>query len=210
MDRKNTIKKAGFIILTSLFAAATASAQDLGSIAAMNMNFDNQFNATLSGLVQQNQASQQALIQNYIAQFGPQLRQQWQQSGAQVPFEQFVQWHIMTQGGTNYGPALQVQQDQFKGWQSANATVQSGYNSYNQGYWQNQATLDSAAGRFTNEAINGNAGYVNPQTGEAFNLPYYSQPGVYTQGFNTFGVDNSGNYHQIDPLGYTQQLDGNW
>jgi hypothetical protein len=211
MDIKSIKSAAQLIAAVIVFSSTQASAQDLSSIAAANMAFDNQFNAMLQG--QQNQLNQSriALRQNYIAQNGAALQQQYRQSGGMgMTFEQFVDWHMLTAGGTNYGPALQAQQNQFQGWQNANATIQAGNDSYNAGYWANQNTMNNVMNNYSNGAIQGNAGYVNPQTGEAFNLPYGAQPGVYNQGFNNFAVDQSGNYHQVDSLGYTQQLDSDW
>ncbi len=207
----NKFKFAAQMIAAALiFGSTQASAQNLGDIAAANMAFDNQMNTMLQGQVNQLAQSRVALRQNYVAQLGPQLQQQWQQSGMNMTFEQFVDWHMLTAGGTNYGPALQAQQNQFNAWQNANNTVQSGFTSYNNGYWANTQRVDNAMARYSNEAIMGNAGYVNPQSGEAFNLPYGAEQGVYNQGFNTFEVDQSGNYHQVDSLGYTQQLDNGW
>ncbi len=206
-DLKSAFKVFSLAAAAAGLIAADAAAQDLGSIAAANMAFDNQMNSYLQG--QQAQLNQQraSMIQSYMAQNGARLQQEYQQSGMRVPFDQFVQWHIMTAGGTNYGPALQAQQNQFNGWQAANRTVQEGYNSYNQGYWQNQNTMDNSAARYSNEAIQGNAHYTNSQTGETFNLPYGAEQGVYNQGFNTFSNDSNGNYYQVDPQGYQQQLD---
>ena len=204
---KSILKVITLTAITTAIVAADAAAQDLASIAAANMNFDNQMNSYLQN--QQAQLNQQraSMVQNYIAQNGARLQQDYQRSGMQVPFDQFVQWHIMTAGGTNYGPAIQAQQNQFAGWQAANRTVQEGYNSYNQGYWQNQNTYDNSAARYSNEAIQGNAHYTNGQTGEVFNLPYGAEQGVYSQGNNTFSNDANGNYYQVNPQGYQQQLD---
>lgn len=211
MEIKKFKLAARLITAAIIFSAVQASAQDLGSIAAANMAFDNQMNNILQNQVNQLAQSKASLRQNYIAQNGALLQQQYQQSGGMgMTFEQFVDWHMLTAGGTNYGPALQAQQNQFNGWQNANRTVQSGYDSYNAGYWNNQNTMNNVMNNYDNGAIQGNAGYVNPQTGEAFNLPYGSQPGVYNQGFNNFAVDQNGNYHQVDNLGYTQQLDEGW
>ena len=105
-----------FALVLSLSAAESisrANAQDLSSLAQQNMAFDQQFFGQLQGMQMQNQMRQQQLMQNYIAQNGPQLRAEYQQfvasTGMQIPFEQFVYSHIMTQGGRNAGPAACMQ-----------------------------------------------------------------------------------------------------
>ena len=204
MKAAHTLSAALFVLL-----AASASAQDLGSLAAQNMAFDQQFNAQLQGMQQQNQAQMAALQQNYIQQYGPQLQQQYQQfvqsTGMQISFEQFVYSHIMTQGGANPGPALQQQQQNFQALQDANRQVQQGYDNYNQGYWQQQQAYGNIYNR-NSDMMRGNAYYNNPQTGENFNLPYGGQPGGYVQGQNTFQNDQMGQWHQVDPQGYRQEL----
>ena len=184
-------------------------AQDLGTLAQQNMAFDQQFNAQLGGLMQQNQMQQQQMMQNYIQQNGPQLRQQYQQfvqsTGMQIPFEQFVYSHIITAGGTNPAPALQQQQQNFQALQNANKTVQQGYDSYNQGWANNQQAQSQIFDR-NSQAMRGNAYYHNPQTGETHELPYGAPPGVYGNNQNTFTNDNYGQYRQVDPQGYQQDL----
>jgi len=100
-------------LLATLLASGTTSAGawDLGSLAAQNMAFDQQANSQLGAMMAYNQAQQQQLMQSYIQAYGPQLQQAYQQylqaTGAQINFEQFVYYHMMTAGGANAGPALQ-------------------------------------------------------------------------------------------------------
>ncbi len=198
-------------LFTTLFISQPASAQDLSTLAQQNMAFDNQFFGQLQGMQMQNQLAQQQLMQGYIAQNGPQLQAEYRQfvssTGMQIPFEQFVYSHIMTQGGRNPGPALQQQQQNFRALQDANRTVQQGYDSYNSGYYANQQRQSQALSRYSNEAIGGNAYYNNPQTGETYNLPYGSSPGYYSDNQNTFRGNAGGGYNQVDPQGYEQELD---
>jgi len=176
-----------------------------------NMDFDAQMNAQLQAMQQQNQQAQQNLIQGYIQQNGAQLQADYQQyvqmTGQQIPFEQFVYSHIMTQGGRNPGPALEAQRQQFEGLQNAHRTVTEGYNDYNQGYWQNQQRLDNAAQRYDQQAIQGNQYYRNPQTGETVELPYAAQEGYYQGPQGNYVADPMGNYNQVNPQGYQQQLE---
>ena len=210
LSRCGTVAR-GLLFAGACMFSSEAIAQDLGSIAASNMAFDQQFNAQLGGMMQQNQMAQQQLMQNYIAQNGPRLQQEYQQyvaqTGQQIPFESFVWSHMMTAGGTNPGPALEAQRRNFEGLQTANRTVQEGYASYNGGYYANQNTLSGVYNRYNEGAIQGNAQYQNPQTGEVYTMPYGGQSGMYNSpNGNTFVNDSQGNYHQVDPQGYTQQM----
>ena len=193
------------VLLAPIFAIAQPD------IMQQNMNFDAQMNSQLQAMQQQNQQGMQNLVQNYIQQNGPQLQADYQQyvqmTGQQIPFEQFVYYHIMTQGGRNPGPGLEAQRQQFEGLQNAHRTQTEGFNSYNQGYWQNQQRLDNAAQRYDQQAIQGNQYYRNPQSGETVELPYAAQEGFYQGPQGNYVADPMGNYNQIDPQGYQQQLE---
>ena len=210
MDRRRGLFTLSLCV--SLFMNAhNSEAQDLSSLAQQNMNFDAQFNAQLSGMMQQNQVAQQQMMQNFVMQYGPErLQQEYQQfvrsTGAQITFEQFVYSHIMTQGGRNPEPALRQQQQNFQALQEANRTVQQGYNNYNAGYWQNQDTLGRAYNNYSQQGIMGNQYYQNPQTGEVVELPYGGPQGVYQNNQGTYLNGPNGQYQQVDPLGYTQDL----
>ena len=194
----------GFIVSLPL------SAQDLGSIAAGNAAFDQQTNAFLQGQMQQSQNAQQQLIQSYIQQYGPQLQQQYNQiiqsTGHEVPFETFVYNYMITAGGTNPGPALEQQRRTFQGMQDANQTIQQGNERANQGWRNNQETTSNALQRYDQQGIRGDAYYSNPQTGQVYELPYSTAPGVYGNNQNTFYNDPAGNYMQVDPQGYGTRL----
>ena len=199
------------IVAVYIILAMTSAAHAQPDMMQQNMDFDARMNAQLQGMQQQNQQGMQNLIQNYIQQNGPQLQADYQQyvqaTGQQIPFEQFVYSHIMTQGGRNPGPALEAQRQQFEGLQNAHRTVTEGYNDYNQGYWQNQQRQDNAAQRYGQQAIQGNQYYRNPQTGETVELPYAGEEGLYQGPQGNYAADPMGNYHQVDPQGYRQQLE---
>jgi hypothetical protein len=203
----------GLLNLLAAICATSAGnlhADGLGDIMRQNMAFDQRMNSQLQGMMTNNQMQQQQLVQSYIQQYGPQLRQQYRQyvqtTGMQVSFEQFVYSYIMTAGGTNPGPALQQQQRNFEAGQKANRTLQQGYDSYNRGWQDNSRRTDNAIDRFSNQAIRGNAPYTNPATGEVQNLPYTAGPGYYQQGGNTYRQEPSGQYYQVEPNGYEQEL----
>ncbi len=201
-------------------SASPASAQDLNQIMQQNMAFDQQQFGMIQNQMAQNQMQQQQLMQMYIQQNGPRLQQEYQQfvasTGAQIPFQTFVYNHMLTQGGANPGPALQAQQNNFRALQDANRTQQQGFEDYNRGWAANQQRLDNTANRYDQGAIRGNGYFQNPQTGETHELPYGAQPGFYGNNNNNFANDPSGNWHQVDPQGYGQQLqqvdppDGGW
>ncbi len=190
---------------------STAGAWDLSNLVMQNMATDQQFNNQLNGMMANTYAQQQQLMQSYIQAYGPQLRQEYQQylqtTGAQISFEQFVYYHMMTAGGTNAGPALQQQQQNFRALQQANQSLQQGYDSYNQGWWNNSQTMDQTLDNYDNQAIRGNAYYGNPYTGETYNLPYTSGPGYYGGSDEAFYQDPTGRYYQEQPGGYYEDLE---
>ena len=197
------------LIICSLLAgtATAVSAQDVFDIAQSNMAFDQQFDQQLNSMRMQNQASQQQLMQNAIQQFGPQMQAGYQQYVAQygqnISFEQYAYYWVMSAGGTNAQAGLDGQRRNFEGLQQANATVQQGYDSYNQGYWQNSARMDATMQRYTDGAINGNWYYQHPN-GQSYVLPYTTGPGYYQSGNQTFYMNNSGQYYQFDGNGWTE------
>jgi hypothetical protein len=160
-----------------------------------NMAFDQQMFGMIENAMANNQAQMQQL---YMSAYNdPQVQAAYQQSGMQVSYDYFVYWYIMTANGTNVQGALQAQQDQFNGLQQANATVQQGYSNYNEGYWNNQNTLN---GVYNNMSMGnrGNGYYQDPTTGVTYELPYASMtPGsTYEYGGNTFYMDEYGYYYQ--------------
>ena len=197
-----------FVVCLVLTIGAAAHAQ---SMAQRNLQFDQQFNANLQARMRQNQASQQQLLQRYIATYRPQLTAGYQQyvrqNGPRMTFQQYAQWSMTTMNGTNYGPALAQQQRNFQAMQQNHQTVQQGYEDYNRGWQQNQQRLDNTYNRYDQQAIRGNQYYRNSETGKVTELPYGAQPGVYQNNQGTFAADPNGQYHQIDPQGYRQRMD---
>lgn len=199
-----------FFSLGTIVISIAAHAQ-YPNMYQQNMDFDQRMNAQLQAMQQQNQMAQRQMMQSYVQQNGPQLQMEYQNyvrsTGQQISFEQFVQWHILTQGGRDPGNAMRLQQQQFQANQQANRTVQQGYNSYNQGWQQNQQVMGNTMNRYSQQAIQGNQYYRNPQTGEQVELPYGGQPGAYQNSQGNYLRDQQGNFHQVDPQGYTQELE---
>lgn len=191
------------VLLLPLFGSARAQ-WGMDAWTQQLMSFDQQFDAQLGSMMAANQAQMRQLLQGAAG--DPQVQaayQQYLQSGQMpVPYEQFVYYWVMTAGGANVQGGLQAQQNAFNGMQQANATVQSGFDSYNQGYWQNQATMDQTMDNYSTYAIQGNGYYSNPYTGEVYTLPYTSGPGYYESEGYTFYMDEIGQYWQYQGGGW--------
>lgn len=187
----------GLLALVCLPAAAQGG---LGAIAAANMAFDQRMGSILNQQRQQNQMAIQSIRQQHLQQNYPRLRAQYAQlvaSGQRnISFEQFVHWDLMTAAGTNVQGGLDAQRRQFQGWQQAHATVQSGHQSQNAGWADTSARTSAAIGRYSEQAIRGNAPYVDPRTGATTQLPYHLSPGqTYTTNGVTYTQDAMGRYY---------------
>ena len=209
MNARNLKTKIGLIAAAVAgFAAGSASAQNMW---AANAAFDAQFNRQLSAMQQQNANAQQQLWQHHLRVNGPRLQAQYRQllaSGQRnMTFEQFAYWDLMTAAGTNVQGALDAQRRQFEGNQRANATVQSGHQSYNSGWHANQARQSEALSRYSNQAIRGYAPYVDPRTGASTQLSYSLPQGqTYTHAGTTYAQDQQGTYWRHDGNGYWTRL----
>jgi len=198
-------------VAVAALAGNEASAQGLAGIAAANAAFDSQFNNQLAAMQRQNANSQMALWQRHLQVNGPRLRAQYQQmlaSGQRhMTFEQFAYWDLMTAAGTNVQGALAAQRAQFEGNQRAYQTVQSGYASYNAGWYNNQARQSAALDRYSTQAIRGYAPYVDPRTGATTQLPYSLPQGqAYTYNGTTYAQDAQGTYWRHDGNGYWSRM----
>ena len=203
--RFNFRKIAGAAMATLAITACHAQWQ---GIAASNAAFDAKFNAQLGAMQRQNAQSQQTLWQRHLSVNGPRLRAQYAQmraSGhANMSFEQFAYWDMMTAAGTNVQGALQHQQNQFAGMQRANAAVQQGYASYNAGWAQNSARQSAAVANYTNQAIRGVSPYVD-SSGRKAMLPHYLAQGqTYQSGGNVYAQDAQGTYYRQQNNGWTR------
>lgn len=196
-------------------AAALAAALAIGAshaqwqnIAAQNAAFDARMSAQLGAAQRQGAQQQQALWQRHLQMNGPRLRAQYAQmraSGrANMSFEQFAYWDLMTAAGTNVQGALQHQQNQFAGMQRANATVQQGHASYNAGWANNSARQSAAVANYTNQAIRGVSAYQD-SSGQRTMLPHYLAQGqTYQSGGNTYAQDAQGSYYRAQGNGWVR------
>ncbi|WP_284619245.1 hypothetical protein [Aquabacterium humicola] len=190
-------------------ASATAHAQSLSQIAAMNMAFDQQQAAMLANMQRQTAMAQQRLWQQHLQMNGPRLRYQYQQllasGNRSVTFEQFAYWDLMTAAGTNVQGALAAQRAQFEGNQAAYRTVQQAHSSYNAAMAANSARQSAAVANYTNQAIRGVGPYVDSQTGARQMLPHHLSAGeVYRDGHNAYAQDAQGTYHRWTPNGWVR------
>lgn len=175
--------------------AGTASAQGMNCVG--RPDFDACVMAPVQRLQQQNAASQQQLMQNYVAQNSPRIQQEYAQArsqGTPLSFEQFVYWRIMTRNGADPGNLQRAQQDQFNGLQGANRTLQEGYATQRQYMQDNSRRSTEAVENWTNGAIRGVAPYVGPNGGQVM-LPYgapANQP--FNSGGQVYVRDGQGNF----------------
>lgn len=199
-------------------AAATVATLAIGSshaqwqnMAAQNAAFDARMSAQLGAAQRQNAQSQQALWQRHLQMNAPRLRAQYAQmraSGrANMSFEQFAYWDLMTAAGSNVQGALQHQQNQFAGMQRANATVQHGHASYNAGWANNSARQSAAVANYSNQAIRGASPYRNTgdSSGHTTMLPHYLAQGqTYQSSGNTYAQDAQGTYYRYQNNGWAR------
>ncbi|MEP7182692.1 MAG: hypothetical protein ABI886_10920 [Betaproteobacteria bacterium] len=170
-------------------------------------DFDACMAAGLGAMQSRNAAAQQQIWQSYLREYGPWLQQQYSQYRGPMTFEQFAYWNLMTANGTNIAGARQAQEDQFRGNQAANATVQQGFTDYRQGMYANSDRTSRAAENYAQGAIRGNTALVDPRTGQMQWLPYaqpYNQPftsggQTYVQNENGYFVWNGGSWTLLQP-----------
>lgn len=130
--------------------------------------------------------------------------QQHLKEGGQLPYEQYVYWAVTTANGTNVQGAIDAQNARFRGWQQAAATQQSGFDSYNQGWWQNQARQEAALQRYVDQAVRGNSYYRDPYSGTTYTLPATSGSGYFQTGGETFYLDPAGKYYRFNGSNWTE------
>jgi hypothetical protein len=209
MNHRKLIAQFCLIGATAAVVSTAAQAQNMW---AANQAFDQQFQARLSAMQQQNTNAQQQILQNYLRQYGPWLQQQYAQyrtQGGTGTFEQFAYYNLMTANGTNIQGGLDAQRRQYEGNRVANETVKSGHADYNAAWNDNQARVSAAANNYSNGAIRGTATYVDPQTGASRQLPYYSAPGqVQNSGGNYYTQDQQGTYWQWNGNSWSRMNNG--
>ncbi|MDB5415478.1 MAG: hypothetical protein JWR10_3813 [Rubritepida sp.] len=181
----------------ALLAIGTNAAGAQGVNCVGRADFDACVMAPVQRAQQQNAASQQQLMQSYVARNTPRIQQEYAQyrnQGSPLSFEQFVSWRIMTRNGADPANLQRAQRDQFNGIQGANRTMQEGYAIQRQYMGDNSRRSTDAVENWTNGAIRGVAPYVGPNGGQV--MLSYAQPA--NQPFNSGGQvyvrDGQGNF----------------
>lgn len=200
------IRKRWLMLTAAIVTLCGATAQAQNCLG--RADFDQCMARSLGAAQAQTTAAQQQLWANYLETYGPWLRQQYSQYRGPMTFEQFAYWNLMTANGTNIAGGLKAQQDQFRGNQAANATVQQGYQDYRQGMYDNSARTSRSAENYSQGAIRGNVAQVDPRTGQKQWLPYaqpYNQP--FTSGGQTY-VQNERGYFVWNGSAWTPMQPG--
>lgn len=168
----------------------TAAAQCVG-----RADFDECMAAPLRAAQQQNALAQQQTFQNYLQQFGPWLKQQYSQYRGPYNFMQFAYWNMMTANGTNIQGAIDNDRIVNEGNRRAADTLREGGEDYINGQVANSARANAAIDRFDEGAVRGVVPEIDPQSGQAVQLPYaqpYNQP--FQSGGDTYVQNQTGYY----------------
>ncbi|MDB5413244.1 MAG: hypothetical protein JWR10_1579 [Rubritepida sp.] len=189
--------------------AGTASAQGMNCVG--RADFDACVMAPVQRSMNQNAASQQQLMQSYVAQNTPRIQQdyaQYRNQGSPLSFEQFVYWRVMTRNGADPANLQRAQQDQFNGLQGANRTMQEGYAIQRQYMGDNSRRSTDAVENWTNGAIRGVAPYVGPNGGQVM-LPY-AQPAnqPFSSGGQVYIRDPQGTFYMRQGSGWAPMAAG--
>ncbi len=144
--------------------------------------------------------SQQQLFQTYLATNRTWLDAnypRYRAAGGQMSYLDFARWGLTTANGTNIAGAVQMQRGIYDGNAAANRTVQEGFASYNAGAAANSAAISQTLRNYDQEAIRGNAPYVDPASGQTRWLPFAPAPGrPFTSGGETYVQRQDGTYFQ--------------
>ena len=196
-----------------LGAMAQMPPMDISGLVQQNVTFYDLQTAQLQAMQQQLLAQQQQMLQAYIQANYGRLSEGYRQFvaayGPVISFEQYAWNDCLTLGGTDVAGGLAIQRRTFEAQQRANATLKEGYDIKNRGWEQNQQQLGDVARRYDQEAVRGNQEYVNPQTGQAVELPAAGAEGAYRgpdgQTYYTdaegrqYFVDSQGGFHLLQP-----------
>jgi hypothetical protein len=155
-----------------------------------------------NGLQSRNQQLQQQMDQTW-QQYTNQYRQQ---TGDWSTPDPVLQQQVMNQYYAQNPQALQQQMNQqqqirrriFGNWNDSLAMRAGSWRQYNESSDRHQRQMQNY--------IRSQADYVNPETGQAWNLPY-GEPGYYRSPCSDFYQNPAGQYYHYGPGGYWQELD---
>ncbi|MCA9839558.1 MAG: hypothetical protein KC422_21800 [Trueperaceae bacterium] len=98
---------------------------------------------------------------------------------------------------------LQFEQNQFNVRQNAINDANNTVNNLIINGWEaNQQVVDTTMDRYSPQAVQGNANYLNPYTGQVYTLPF-TAPGSFQIGNDFFFLDDYGQYFQYTANGWT-------
>lgn len=196
--------RAFFLCVFALNVCSNCVAQDYGAMIQQQLQAGN-------NLAQQMQQYEQNIVQQNMQ--NPQVQAMYQQhlaQGGQMSFEQFAYSYAATGGFTPQGMQYHNQNER---------NIQQRESAAIQAYRQNQANNAQALQQMhesnaniahhRGNLLNGTTDYVDPSTGQQYNLPHTTQPNnyYYDQGNQQmYYNDPSGNYHREDQNGYWYQL----
>ncbi len=207
--------RATLLALLALTAQAQAQAQAQSysayqrQSAAIERNANagtNQALRDIQAAINRDNASGQALLQRYVRQNFPRLRQQYYASGASrsMPFMQFANRELMshaTQPANDNAfaagqAAHQAQLDRFSAMQQAHrAQTEAGDTMIRSNQARSNANI-ATIDRSTEGSIRGNSVYTNPATGRSQYMPTYA-PGMRQAADGTrYYQDQNGHYFQ--------------
>lgn len=206
---RNMMKTLAAIGMLTMAATGAASAQGMPNCLG-RPDFDACMQGGVQRLMNQNAASQQQLMQRYVAENTPRIQQEYAQSrsqGSPLSFEQFVNWRIMTRNGADPENLRRAQQGQFEANQRANRTVQEGFAIQRESMADSSRRSSAAVEGWTTGAIRGQAPYVGPN-GQVL-LPY-SQPAnqPFSSGGQVYVRDGQGNFFVRQGNGWSPMAAG--
>lgn len=142
-------------------------------------DFDTCMSTFVTGRQEYVADQQRRLFWTYVATNGDWLREhyaRYRASGGPMTPAQFAHWGLSTANETNIPAALDAQTAAYLGAQRAHRTIQEGNGDYNAGMAANSARTSDTARRYDEEAMRGNAPFVDPGSGETRWLPNAGEP----------------------------------
>lgn len=187
-------------LIVVVLLAERVHAQDYDAMMNQAMQGFNNLNAQM-------QAAEQNIVQQNMQ--NPQIQAQYQQylaQGGNMPFNQYAYYYAAT-GGFTEGGTRAFQQNERNIQQREGQAVRE-YHSYTNNLWQDTMqqrsnSADHQAGQVGN-LMAGTSNYIDPSTGQRWNLPV-TQQNQYTYDQNSgngFYNDTQGNYYRGDQNGY--------
>ena len=200
------IKQISISLLSTLFTVKFASAQDIDSMLQQELQksaaMTEQMQQMQNGIVNQNMQNPQvqAMYQNYLA------------SGGTMSLQDFAYQYAATGGFSERGK--QIYNDTTRNIQQRD---QAALDDYRQNQQQNNQAIndmrwdsEDRTARARGNLLNGTTDYVDPNTGQTYNLPHTAPGGSQYYDPNSgdyFNNDDNGNYYRQDSEGYSNELE---